>query len=106
MRDTLFYKASKYCWEHNIYVVVVPLASPGKFKLALSTNGKEKLGQEIYEVKSSRRLVSVVLPSGKLENQSVEVVPLHVGIQNLYISIYNKNTKENENKIQILETAS
>lgn len=85
MRNTELYFAQKYCWDHRIYVVVKTTPRVGKYKLAISTAGREKIGNEVYESGFSTKIV---------DGHRVQVPPLHVKIAELYITIYKTNTKK------------
>lgn len=91
MRNTELYFAQNYCWDHNIVVVVKQTGKPGKYRIAISRNGREKLGEEIYENHSSVRLMEVTSPTGQKTKHRYTVPPLHEKIESIYIDIFRKN---------------
>jgi len=92
MRDTPFIIASKVCWEHNIYVIVKPIGNH-RYKLAISRNGREKLGEQIYGDKTVQKFKMIETSDGKKHRQEIMVESVHKKIEELYIDIYQKNFK-------------
>lgn len=91
MRNTELYFAQKYCWDHNIFVVVKLTSKSGKYRIAISRNGREKLGEEIYENHSHMRLVELQSPTGQKTKHKVVVPAVHDKIESIYIDIFRKN---------------
>ena len=91
MRNTELYFAQTFCWEHNIFVVVKPINNLGKYRLAISRNGREKLGDEIYEGTAKLKWQVIETAQGIQKKIKVLVPPVHERIKELYIDIYNKN---------------
>jgi hypothetical protein len=101
MRNTELYFAQKFCWDHQIFVVVKTTPKLGRYKLAVSRAGREKIGEEVYESNGYIRTVEMISPTGLKTKHKIPVPPLHVKIAELYIDIYHKNTKHiTENQLQ------
>lgn len=101
MVNTEFIKVLKVCWEHNVFVVVKPI-SRGKYKLAISRNGREKIGEKIYEDKPVHKTL-IFEKNNKKYRQDVTIPSVHQMIESLYKDLYNKNFKGMEPKPIIQE---
>lgn len=91
MRDTALIIAMKVCWEHNIFVVVKPIGN-NRYKLAISRNGREKIGEQVYGDKATQKY-KVVEISGKKYKEEVTVESVHKKIEELYLHLYETNFK-------------
>jgi hypothetical protein len=89
MRDTPFIIATKVCWEHNFFVVVKPIGNH-RCKLAISRNGKEKIGEQVYSDKTEKK-VKIVEKAGKKYREEILVESYHKKIEALYLDLYKKN---------------
>lgn len=91
MRITPLYIATKVCWEHDIYVVIKPVSNK-KYRLAISRNGREKLGEQIYELQDVIKKVEVER-FGRKQIQEVIIPGLYRKIEQLYLHLYETNFK-------------
>ena len=91
MRDTALYIATKVCWDHDVYVVVKPI-SQHKYKLAISRNGREKPGEQVYGDHPVTKPIFIER-NGKKYRQEVFVPSVHQKIVELYLDLYQKNFK-------------
>jgi hypothetical protein len=91
MRDSALYVATKVCWEHDIYVVVVPVYNK-KYRLAISRNGREKLGEQIYGDKEVTKTIEVE-KYNKVQKHEIIIPSVHKKIEQLYLHLYETNFK-------------
>lgn len=83
------YKYMSWCISKNI--LIYPKASnTGKYRIIICRNGKEKLGNEIYQDKETYKTVDVKTKNG-VKKEKVRVPPLHDRIYELYKDIFEKN---------------
>jgi len=91
MRNTDLYIATKVCWEHDVFVVVKPFGN-NKYKIAISRNGREKIGEQIYsDVPKSK--VLIYEKGGKKYRQDITIPSVHQKIEELYLHLYITNFK-------------
>ena len=91
MRNSALYIATKVCWEHNVFVIIKPVTKI-KFKIAISRNGKEKLGEQVYGDKTVWKTVTTEV-RGRTIKQAVEFPSVHKKVEMLYLDLYEKNFK-------------
>lgn len=91
MRDTELYFAQHFCWDHNIFIVVKPVNNNLKYRLAISRNGREKLGTQIYGDKQTLELIETTDANGKKKKVTVRIPSVHEKIKELYLDIYRKS---------------
>lgn len=91
MRDTELYFAMHFCWDHNIFIVVKPINNNLKYRLAISRNGKEKLGTQIYGDKPSLEMIEQADANGKKKKVTIRIPSVHEQIKALYLDIYRKS---------------
>jgi hypothetical protein len=91
MENKALVRAMKVCWEHKMFVVVKPITKD-KFRLAISRNGKEKVGEKVYENKPVTKILFIEA-NGKKYRQEVVIPSVHQMIETLYMDLYEKNFK-------------
>ncbi|MBN8565257.1 MAG: hypothetical protein J0M25_00795 [Flavobacteriales bacterium] len=91
MDNKEFNKVLKVCWEHDVFVVVKPITR-GRYKLAISRNKREKLGENVYEDKPVNKTL-IFEKNGKKYRQDVTIPSVHQMIEKLYFDLYEKNFK-------------
>lgn len=104
MRNTEFYFATNYCWENGIFIVVKPVNNNGQYRLAISRNGKEKIGHQVYKDKSTIKMINNIVAYGTQKNTTERVPAVDEKIKELYIDIFRKNINNHEVQIEVLKT--
>jgi hypothetical protein len=77
----------------------------GRYRLAISRNGREKVGEEIYEHDISFRTFETESPTGIKTKHKIAVPPYWKKMEEIYIDIYEKNGGTNTVEYKINQPA-
>lgn len=88
--DKLFIEAQKYCWFNEIYVLVKPLPKRGVYKIIISRNGKEKVGNQEYQDSLSFKIIEEK-KGEKIIKHKIPIPSVHTKIRELYLDLYQKS---------------
>jgi hypothetical protein len=79
----------KACIDNHITIYPKP-SNLGKYKIIINTNGREKVGEEIYENESYIKEMILHTPSG-IKREKIKVPSVWDKIHELYKTICDRN---------------